>query len=100
MSGGRSSDSSCIGIDLLGRREQLREFGQPEAPRDDAQRFEHGGQFTLKVYGSELVRNRDGEQQKRVILRPDSTDPRFAPIVLEDLDDDSFQILAEHVATF
>ncbi|MEZ6016877.1 MAG: DNA/RNA helicase domain-containing protein [Planctomycetota bacterium] len=61
---------------------------------------EHRGRFTLKVYGSEVVRDRDGEQHKRVILRPDSTDPRFVPIVLEDLDDDSFQVLAEHVATF
>lgn len=62
--------------------------------------IEHGGRFTLKVYGSEVVRDREGEQRKRVILSPDSTDPRFVPLVLECVDDDSLHLLAEHVATF
>ncbi len=59
---------------------------------------EWGGRYTLKVYGSEVVRGRDGEERKRVVLRPDSTEGRFGAIALEGDGDEDFQVLAEWVA--
>ncbi len=67
---------------------QHRELSDPEL----------GGRFTLKIYGSEVVRTADGTSRKRVVLRPDSTESHFAPIVLETKEDDEFQVLAELVA--
>ncbi|REK06109.1 MAG: DUF2075 domain-containing protein [Acidobacteria bacterium] len=59
---------------------------------------EHGGRFTLKRYTSEVQVGEDGRPRKRVVLRPESDDPAFEPIVIEDEDDERFQVLAELVA--
>ncbi len=59
---------------------------------------ELGGRLTLKVYSSEKQHAGDGSwSHHRVVLRPSSTDPRFAPIVLEDLEEGELAIIAELV---
>jgi hypothetical protein len=56
---------------------------------------ELGGRFTVKVYESEKVAADDGGWRHAVIrLKPDSTDPAFEPIVLEDLEDGELSIIA------
>ncbi len=56
-----------------------------------------GGTWLL-VYGSEVVRGRDGDERRRVVLRPDSFEGRFEAIVLEGGGEDEFQVLGELVA--
>jgi len=49
----------------------------------------------VKVYESEKRPADDGGwRHSRVILKPDSTDPAFQPIVLEDLDEGELTIVA------
>lgn len=58
-----------------------------------------GGHFTLKVYHSAKTHDEDGSwKHSRVILKPDSTDPSYKPIVLEDVADGDVTILAVLVA--
>jgi DUF2075 family protein/DNA replication protein DnaC len=58
-----------------------------------------GGHYTVKIYHSEKTANDDTEwQHGRITLKPDSTSPGYAPIVLEDGDLDEFRILAEFIA--
>jgi hypothetical protein len=58
---------------------------------------ETGGQYTLKVYHSEVLGEaEDGEQQrKQIVLRP--LNPTFAPIVLDGADEESVRAIAEFV---
>ncbi|MCD4748581.1 MAG: hypothetical protein K8R59_04330, partial [Thermoanaerobaculales bacterium] len=59
---------------------------------------EHGGQYTVKVYESKKEATEDGGwRHRRVILKPDSTDQAFEPIVLQDLDEGELIIVAELV---
>ena len=59
---------------------------------------ELGGRYTVKVYESEKVPDEDGGWRHAVIrLEPDSTDPAFEPIVLENLEDSELAIIAELV---
>lgn len=61
---------------------------------------EHGGSFTVKVYSSEKAQAEDGTwSHTRIVLRPDSEDATFEPIVLtpEALDDESVRVIAEWV---
>jgi ATP-dependent helicase YprA (DUF1998 family) len=54
------------------------------------------GRYTVKIYESEKVADADrGWRHSRVTLKPDSTDPSFAPIVLENLNDGDLRIVAE-----
>jgi hypothetical protein len=56
------------------------------------------GRYTVKVYESEKMADPDGGwRHSRVILKPDSMDPSFKPIVLEDLNDGELRIVAELV---
>jgi ATP-dependent helicase YprA (DUF1998 family) len=56
------------------------------------------GRYTVKVYASEKVADDEGGwRHSRVILKPDSNDPSFKPIVLEDLNDGDLRIVAELV---
>ena len=56
------------------------------------------GRYTVKVYESEKVAAPDGGwRHSRVILKPDSIDPSFKPIVLENLNDGDLRIVAEFV---
>lgn len=59
---------------------------------------ELGGRYTVKVYESEKVATDDGGWRHAVIrLKPDSDDPAFEPIVLEDLEEGELSIVAELV---
>jgi hypothetical protein len=68
------------------------------AQHRDIQDAEHGGTFTVKVYGSEKVRDEDGGwRHVRVTLSPDSSELDFSPIVLDGLEDGDLSIVAELV---
>ncbi len=55
-----------------------------------------GGRYTVKVYESDKVPTDDGGWRHSVVrLKPDSDDPMFEPIVLEDLEDGALRIIAE-----
>jgi len=57
-----------------------------------------GGHFTVKVYESEKEHSADGTwSHRRIILKPDSMDPAYKPVVLEDLQDGEAVIVAELV---
>ncbi len=59
---------------------------------------ELGGHYTVKVYESEKEYFDDETwRHKRIILKPLSTDPKFEPIVLEDLEEGELKIIAELV---
>jgi type I restriction enzyme R subunit len=69
------------------------------AQHRDIQDPELGGQFTLKLYYSEKEQTEDGElRHRRITLSPDSSDPTFVPIVLEDLEEGELTVIAEIVA--
>jgi len=68
------------------------------AQHRDIHDSEHGGQYTVKVYGSEKEYFDDETwRHKRVTLKPSSTDPSFQPIVLKDLEEGELTIVAELV---
>ena len=57
---------------------------------------DNGGAFTIKRYFSEKVASEDGELiNARIVLRPESTDLSYEPIVLNVDDADEFKIVAE-----
>ncbi len=59
---------------------------------------EHDGQYTVKVYQSDKKICEDGGWRHTcVVLKPDSTDPAFTPIVLEGLQEGELRIIAELV---
>lgn len=59
---------------------------------------ELGGHYTVKVYWSEKEELADGTwRHRRIVLRPDSIDPVFEPIILENVPEDEVQIIAELV---
>ncbi len=59
---------------------------------------ELGGRYTVKVYESEKVATDDGGWRHAVVrLKPDSDDPAFEPIVIEDLEEGELSIIAELV---
>ncbi len=58
-----------------------------------------GGQFTIKVYESEKEVDDDGGwKHHRIVLKPDSTESRYKPIVFEDAEDAELVVIAELVA--
>lgn len=58
-----------------------------------------GGHYTVKVYESEKISSDSGEwQHSRIILRPDSTDTSYEPIVFDDTDAAELVVVAEFVA--
>ncbi|MDD9943216.1 MAG: DEAD/DEAH box helicase family protein [Myxococcales bacterium] len=68
------------------------------AQHRDIQDPEHGGTYTVKVYESEKEADGEGSwKHSRVVLKPDSTDPTYQPIVLEDLQDGEMTVIAELV---
>jgi hypothetical protein len=58
---------------------------------------ETGGRYTIKVYTSEKVPAEEGEwRHRRIVLRPDSDQPGFEPIVIElGKDDEGIAVVAE-----
>jgi ERCC4-related helicase len=68
------------------------------AQHRDIHDTDFGGHFTVKVYDSIKEHSEDGTwRHKRIILKPDSTDPTYKPIVLENLEEGGAIILAELV---
>lgn len=60
---------------------------------------ELGGAFTVKVYQSEKRHGENGEwRHARVELHPDSTDPKFVPLVFGPESADGVVIVAEFIA--
>lgn len=68
------------------------------AEHRDIDDVELGGRYTVKVYESEKVATDDGEWRHAVVrLKPDSDDPGFKTIVLEELPEGELRIIAELV---
>ncbi len=60
---------------------------------------ESGGSYTVKVYSSEKTQSADGSWAHAIVrLSPDSTDPKFAPLVFEPESGESVKIVAEMIA--
>ena len=60
--------------------------------------YQMGGHYTVEVYWSEKEQITDGTwRHRRIVLKPDSNDPGFEPIVLENITEDEIQIVAELV---
>lgn len=57
------------------------------------------GSYTVKRYESEKRRSGDGDdwQHRRIILRPDSNDPSFVPLIFEDGGADELRVIGELV---
>lgn len=61
----------------------------------DATDPETGHRYTVKCYESEKVRVGDSWRHTKITLKP--TNPAYAPIVLEDVEEDAVQVIAELV---
>lgn len=60
---------------------------------------ETGGQFTVKLYDSRKVATSDGAwRHTSILLRPDTTIPGFAPMVLDERQCESLRVIGELVA--
>jgi len=58
-----------------------------------------GGTYTIKLYSSTKVAGADAEwQHKHIRLRPDSDQPAYESILIEDADDGEFRVIAEFLA--
>lgn len=58
-----------------------------------------GGHYTIKIYESEKEVDDDGGWKHRtIILKPDSTESRYEPIVFENIEDGELVVVAELVA--
>lgn len=57
------------------------------------------GQFTIKIYQSEISRSGDSWKHERIILKPDTTSSGFSDIVLEEDEAVDLQIIGEFVAS-
>lgn len=64
----------------------------------DATDPETGFRYTVKRYESEKAGADDSWQHKKIILKP--TNPAFAPIMLEDLEEDAVRVVAELIEVF
>jgi len=49
---------------------------------------DHGGRYTVKIDYSEKSINEDGEVNKKIVLKPDTNDYGYSPIILEDTGED------------
>jgi len=60
---------------------------------------ESGGSYTVKIYSSEKTQFVDGNWSHSVVkLSPDSTDPKFKPLVFDPESAGSVNIVAEMIA--
>ena len=58
-----------------------------------------GSHVTVKIYHSEKIPAEDGEwRHSRIVLKPDSTDRSYRPIVLDPSEFENLRVLAELVA--
>lgn len=59
---------------------------------------ETGGEYTVKVFAAEKDHLDDGTwRHRRLVLKPDSTDPAFQPMIFADADEGALTIVAELV---
>jgi len=89
------SGSYCVWrLNPAGSRQGKVVIAQHREINDD----ELGGHYTVKVYES-VKEHLDDEtwRHKRITLKPSSTDPSFAPIMFEDIEDGELEIIAELV---
>jgi DUF2075 family protein len=58
---------------------------------------ETGGRFTVKVYSSDKAQDQEGSwRHQKIVLKPDTTQPGYEPIVLElGEDQEEIQVIAE-----
>jgi uncharacterized protein len=66
------------------------------ARRDDLGDPDDSGRYTLKVYSAEKMEGEDGPVYQQVVLKPDSTNSAYKPIVL-DLEDEGRPTIAAWV---
>jgi len=58
-----------------------------------------GGRYTIKVYQSEKASLADGGwQHSKIVLKPDSTDPNYEPIIIREDDAEGLFVVAELLA--
>jgi len=59
-----------------------------------------GGRYTIKVYHSDKTANEDGSwRHRRITLSPDSDNPAYQAIVLQDAEAEDLQVVAEYIDT-
>jgi uncharacterized protein len=68
------------------------------AQHRDIQDPDTAGQYTIKTYHSIKSKNEDGWKHQKIMHEPDSNDPRYEPIVLEDDATIDFKIIGEFKA--
>ena len=57
-----------------------------------------GARVTVKLYQSEKVSTEEGEwRHSRIVLRPDSTEKRYRPIVLDPAEAENLKVVAEYI---
>ena len=57
-----------------------------------------GSRVTVKIYQSEKISSADGEwRHSRIVLKPDSTEKRYLPIVLDPSEGEDLKVIAELV---
>jgi hypothetical protein len=65
----------------------------------DIDDIDTGGHYTIKVYESEKASHDEGGwQHKKIILKPDTTEPGYEPIVLNGEEAGELKVIAEMVA--
>lgn len=69
------------------------------AERSELGDAEDAGRYTLKIYDARKTETATGIEYQSVVLRPDSTDPRYTPIELDLEDPDRARIIAIFVAS-
>ena len=60
---------------------------------------DHGGRYTIKVYHSEKIFGDADWQHSHIVLKPDSIDPKYLPIVLKPDQSVDLQVLGIFVAS-
>ncbi len=69
------------------------------AQHREIQDSDTGGHLTVKVYESRKSKGDDGSwRHAEIVLRPDSDDPSFEPIVLDPREAEDLKIVGELVA--
>ena len=57
-----------------------------------------GARVTVKLYQSEKVPTEEGEwRHSRIVLKPDSTEKRYCPIVLDPVEAENLKVVAEYI---
>jgi len=65
----------------------------------DIQDHDRGERYTVKRYHSEKNVNPDGWQHQRIILSPESDQPKYQPLIITPAEEAEFQVIGEYVAT-